>query len=413
MIYSRSLPALGTERARILHNRFGSPLNLSTTPYGALQTVVDETIFDNKQVGLEASEILFATSTTGDGAIAYQQLRSSTALTVTAAGSAIRQTRARLNYQPRKRQKIEQTFITHSISGDTIVRCGYFDENNGVFFEQTASGLAFVLRSDVSGAVVETIIPRSAWQDQLDGAGPSGYTFETAAAQLLYFDLTWLGVGIVTAGIIWNEEYIPLAKFEHSQLLSSVYMRDPNQSVRWEISSTAGGGELEAICCSVSSEGGHTPLAIPRADYVTGAVAAGSAITEIMSGRLNSDSSATIYPTSFDIDATGNATGVVVLAYNANLTGAVSWRAPRGSGGASSHVEINHTARTAATIADVGHILTASRLAPKSIGSISLTRLTVAGRDVDGTRDQFNMLLINESVNAAVINITVNWLELT
>jgi hypothetical protein len=55
-------------------------------------------------------------------------------------------------------------------------RVGYFDDNNGIFFQQTNGNKRWVIRSSVSGTPVDTeFASQTDWNiDKLNGEGPSG-----------------------------------------------------------------------------------------------------------------------------------------------------------------------------------------------------------------------------------------------
>lgn len=412
MLASRPLPAIGAERARILYDRFGRPLNLTTNEFGALSVAEDETIFDSKQIFKQAPAILFDTLGTGDGSVTYQQQRSATQLQVTGSGSAIRRTRRPFNYQPAKRLKADLSYVPSELSGNATLRLGMFNDTNGVFLRQRSGGdLAVVIRSDVTGSVVEDEILRRDWLDPLDGQR-STYQLTNDRAQIFWISYAWLGVGSVACGFRWGDHYVPIAIWEHAQELSQVYMRTPCLHVGWELSATYGSGSVDAICCSVNSEGGHTPLAVPRGDFADGITCPAGAITEIISGRLLSGSSATVYPTGFEVELAGNAYGHILLCYNPTWSaGVASWRAPQGED-TTSHVQLTHTARTVGSLPDVGHILASKRATARSAAALQAGGLVALGCAIDGTPDELSVLFHNTSVSTGTISTDIGWVEL-
>lgn len=218
------------------------------------------TLVDNAQI-YDNSPLSWETSTNGTGASAtYQSARSSTSLVSGTAngGYAIYQS-PYVRYQPGKSQFIVITAVLGAAVTNSTKRVGYFDDNNGIFFQLSSSGLAVVSRSSVSGGVVDTSVLQSAWNlDKLDGTGASGITLDTNKAQIFVIDLQWLGVGRVRCGFSLNGQIVYAHEFLNANSVTSVYMQSANLPVRYESrnSAASAGATLEAICASVLSEGG-------------------------------------------------------------------------------------------------------------------------------------------------------------
>jgi len=127
------------------------------------------------------------------------------------------------------------SFVSGSAVQDTRKLYGYFDDNNGLFFEvgtnPTAgtTGLFFVRRSGVSGAPVEYPVAQASWNlDTLDGSGdagnPSGIQLLPDNVQILVFDLQFLGAGRVRAGFDIGGQIVYAHEFDNANVLSTVYM---------------------------------------------------------------------------------------------------------------------------------------------------------------------------------------------
>jgi hypothetical protein len=140
-------------------------------------------------------------------------------------------------------------------------RTGYYDDENGVFLEQTGDGnLYFVLRSFVGGSVSERRVVQSDWnEDHCDGNGFSKFNLDITKTQLTNFDFQWLGVGSVRCGFVHENEFVYAHTFHNSNVLANVYMSTPNLPVRCEIKNTGttGGAFMDQICSTVMSEGGY------------------------------------------------------------------------------------------------------------------------------------------------------------
>lgn len=213
---------------------------------------------------------------------------------------AIHQTKFYHHYQPGKSQLIYSSINFYAPNRNVTKRTGYFDDDNGIYFEQvgsdTANGsivspttqtLNWVIRTYVGGSpneanYVTTIngvpytykrrVPQSEWNvDPCDGTGPSGFNLDITKTQLIWIDFQWLGVGRVRCGFVHDGEIIIAHEYYNSNVLPVVYISNPNLPVRCEIrnTGTTPGGYLDQVCASVMSEGGYVESGIDWAVYTT------------------------------------------------------------------------------------------------------------------------------------------------
>jgi len=184
------------------------------------------------------------------------------------ASRAVHQTKLYHQYQPGKSQLILSSFVFKAAVPNVTKRTGYFDDRNGIYFEQTGNGtLNWVIRNYVTGAPVETgnRIPQSQWNvDPCDGSGPSGFDLDITKTQLIFIDFQWLGVGRVRCGFVHNGAMIIAHEYFHSNERDTVYISNPNLPVRCEIlnTGTTVGGSFDQICSTVQSEGGYQETGI-------------------------------------------------------------------------------------------------------------------------------------------------------
>lgn len=184
------------------------------------------------------------------------------------ASRAVHQTKLYHQYQPGKSQLILSSFVFKAAVPNVTKRTGYFDDRNGIYFEQTGNGtLNWVIRNYVTGAPVETgsRIPQSQWNvDPCDGSGPSGFDLDITKTQLVFIDFQWLGVGRVRCGFVHNGGMIIAHEYFHSNESDTVYLSSPNLPVRCEIlnTGTTVGGSFDQICSTVQSEGGYQETGI-------------------------------------------------------------------------------------------------------------------------------------------------------
>jgi hypothetical protein len=180
---------------------------------------------------------------------------------------AIHQTKMYHNYMPGKSQLIKSTINFYSATTNVTKRTGYYDDLNGIYFEQNGAGvLSFVIRTDTSGTASDARRAiQSSWnKDRCDGTGPSGFNLDITKTQIFFTDFQWLGVGRVRCGFVHNGQTIVAHEFYNSNNLPTVYMSNPNLPIRCEILNTGAtaGGYFDQICSTVVSEGGYVESGI-------------------------------------------------------------------------------------------------------------------------------------------------------
>jgi hypothetical protein len=213
---------------------------------------------------------------------------------------AIHQTKFYHHYQPGKSQLIYTSINFRAPHRNVTKRTGYFDDRDGIYFEQVGSNTAdgttvststqtlnWVIRTYVGGSPSEATfnttvnglaytykrrVPQSEWNvDPCDGTGPSGFKLDITKTHLCWIDFQWLGVGRVRCGFVHNGALITAHEYYHSNILPTVYMSNPNLPVRCEIrnTGTTPGGAFDQICASVMSEGGYVESGIDWSVYST------------------------------------------------------------------------------------------------------------------------------------------------
>ncbi|MEX0598903.1 MAG: hypothetical protein WD512_20635, partial [Candidatus Paceibacterota bacterium] len=177
---------------------------------------------------------------------------------VSGVGEAFAQTYMYAPYQPGKSHLIFVTFVFGAAATGVTKRVGYFETRNGIYFEQTATGLNIVQRSDVSGSVVNDVISQVNWNtDTMDGLGPSAIVFNPLAAQVLFIDLQYLGHGIVRVGLFIDGCIFIMHQFNNSNNLLVPYMGTATLPVQAVITGSVGSSAstLKFKSASVQTEG--------------------------------------------------------------------------------------------------------------------------------------------------------------
>lgn len=195
------------------------------------------------------------------GSITYLPNEQAARMTVTGvnAASAVLQSHQYYRYQAGKAQWVRQS-LYHADVGQTnqVRRWGYFDAQNGLFFQLSGTTLSVVRRTYTSGAAVDTAVAQSAWNyDKMDGTGPSGYRLDITKAQIYEIEFQHLAVGNVWFRI----NGILVHKFVNAGQLAAPYMTSANLPVRFEITNTgvSTGSSMTPICTSVECSGGTEP----------------------------------------------------------------------------------------------------------------------------------------------------------
>ena len=147
----------------------------SIDAFGRMRVSEPVLLLDSKRVG-GVPDVFMTEATSGTASTLYRQDRASTTLTAgPGVGTATRQTKVRAVYQPGKSLLVFQTFVCGVDGVGSTQEVGYFDDENGVFLRYSNGSPSFVIRSSVTGAPVETVIPQDDWSnDSFDGLGPSG-----------------------------------------------------------------------------------------------------------------------------------------------------------------------------------------------------------------------------------------------
>ena len=255
-------------------------------------------IFDSHQVTTDDEDAWEQLVVGGGSSVTYVQQRSSTTLECgTGVGDrVVRQSRLYIPAVPGRSNLLMAT----GVLGDAVVgvkkRIGYFDDNDGMFFELDGDGTFYVvIRSSASGSVVDSRIAQEDWNvDKLDGFSLTGGELDIDGPQVFMLDFQGLGVGTVRFGF----EYDGLTHYVHAQESAGhdavegagAFMKTFILPVRYEVYNVDGGNtaSLEQITSSFSSEGGYSNVGL---EYVASngiAKRSISARTPILAVRLSS-----------------------------------------------------------------------------------------------------------------------------
>jgi hypothetical protein len=230
--------------------------------FGRLRVSEPYTIFDAKfTYGTE--EGLFFTNPNGAGTATFLPNESAWLLSVgtTAGDKVVRESFKSFLYLPGKSHSITMTGVMGAPVTNVRQQIGYFDDKDGVFFEQTTGGLSVVLQTSVTGSVVKNVFLQASWnRDKLDGTGPSGVIIDPSKAQIFIIDFQWLGVGRVRYGFNIAGQNVYCHEINNANNVMTTYMRTAQLPLRYVIENlgiTTAPTTLRQICSTVASEGGY------------------------------------------------------------------------------------------------------------------------------------------------------------
>jgi hypothetical protein len=297
------------------------------------------TLFDSQNRHFENSK--WATSNTASSNTEYKTNESSVYLNVgTGSGNkVIRETTKVFAYQPGKSLLVLNSFVMNEQKTNLRQRVGYFSEQNGVYFENDGTGNYFVLRSFVSGSVVNTRVAQANWNgDKFNGTGysaqNSGIEYQNGInitkGNILWMDIEWLGVGDVRCGFVVDGKFVIAHTFHNDNVSTAAYMTTACLPLRYEIENTGvtqSASTLKQICSSVISEGGYELYGRPRTVGLqpTPGVSLATAGTyyPLLSIRLNPDyPDSIVVPKHLDILPISASNYRYKIIQNATLTGA-------------------------------------------------------------------------------------------
>ena len=175
----------------------------------------------------------------------------------------VRQSRPYHRYQPGKTMYMASAVNFGGPAVGQFQRVGFFDDGNGIFFEQGApstgnlAGMSVVIRSDVNGLPVDTKIDYTQWSD------PSGIrsSLDWTKLQMIWMEFAWYGAGCLRWGVVLNGEPFILHEAGQGNVNQNAWARTGNLPVRYEQRDTGSGVPSTLIHYGVSVivEGGRDP----------------------------------------------------------------------------------------------------------------------------------------------------------
>lgn len=190
----------------------------------------------------------------GGGTVTHKPLEDLVEFAVTTSGDKVtRQTR----YHHHDASEATLVFATFEVveANNSTIRVGYFDDQNGVFLKIDSNmNASIVLRSNVSGSVVDTEINQADW----NLSNLEGFDFTNINSFLCEFQ--WMHACRLQVGLLVEGYPVYAHDIVASEITSNAFMTTLNLPIRWEIernATTDTSGKLKQGSCAIVGAGGY------------------------------------------------------------------------------------------------------------------------------------------------------------
>jgi hypothetical protein len=380
------------------------------------------TLFEhNNQYGTNVFK--WDTSTSGTGTLTDPSSAGTSGATVLATGgtvsgaSAVRQTRQHFRYQIGKSLFGGCSFVFGTGVTNVVKMVGYYNQLNGVYLQQNGTTINIGVRTNASGSEVDTLIPQSSWNvDQLNGSGPSGYTFNANDIN----DFRWEFFG--TIGIKFYMYCNGTFQLIHTiQNASNNSFDAPvflNLTIRQEIynnGTAAATSSMSVYNANLMSEGADTVF--PTYDFCAGngitsiAVTTARPVLSIQAKTTGPNSArnyGSILPVSFWIYASGSA--YIQLYINGTLTGP-SWTSVAAT--SITNYDISSTAITGGAIIGAGYLggVSAGPAGSAYVQVPAAQQFPLVYSALLNTQDTLSVV-VTSFTGSISVNASINWSEI-
>ena len=376
------------------------------------------TVFDSQQRYQQSDKWNYTTTTGGSTSYDTNGSLLNYRTSLASGAEVIGETYKVMPYQPGKSLFIMQSCYFGAAQANHRQRTGYFGAQNGVYFEQDGTDYNFVLRSYISGSVVETRKLKGTWNyDNLDGTGPSGINISNFNSSfLMWVDIEWLGVGDVKVGFVLNGKLIICHIFKNTPAggfpISGTYMTTACLPLRYEITNTGTvttSGNLKQICSTVISEGGYTgfqrsynaSLRTAERNLVNENVLYPVISIRLASGRLDS----IVLPASVSSIVTSNQNILYRLISNGTLSSGTSW-VTHSNGNVQIDTSSTYLASGSGNDIVGGYIATQGQIEVAGLNDFEFQ----LGRTLGGVSDTLTLAMAGTSPNTKVLA-DLGWYE--
>lgn len=374
--------------------------------FGRLRVSEVTSLLDIKQL-YDKDPLFIDEVISGNGTSTYNNGDSSTTMkTISNGDYVIRQTKQVTNYQSGKSHQIFTTFYSFEPETNIIKRVGYFSSSTLAPYNTSYDGLYLessnnTVSVNIAKNGVISTVPQSQWNlDKLDGTGPSGLKINWTKDQILEIDFEWLGVGRVRWSVVVDGKIVTFHETLNAQNIQGVYMKYPNQPLRWEIRQIGTGtGNFTHVCASVGTEGSLNTLGTERTINTNGnAVAANSLNTKymVLGIRLNANKTHSVIDIlDLTLLSTTNDNYYYELILNPNVTNPVNFTTMQDS-------TIQYVIGTGTTTINNGTVVASGYVTQLEAKEKIISSALRLGSTINGTSDVMYLTVIPLSVNMNV-----------
>lgn len=235
---------------------------------GRLKVTSQQNIFD-ADFEYSTQPLRWENYTAGSGTIAAAPILGGVKMNITGSSGdlTIRQSRPYHRYQPGKTMAMNTAINFGGPNANQYQRVGFFDDSNGVFFEQgppTAQnpyGMAVVWRTSTSGLPVDTKFyqTNSSGYSDWNGDATVRNLLNWNNIQMLFIEYAWYGAGLVRWGVMINGEPIILHQIGFGNYANQqiAWSKTGNLPVRYEQrnAGASSAAQLVHFGVSVTAEG--------------------------------------------------------------------------------------------------------------------------------------------------------------
>jgi len=399
-----------------------NPSNIDT--FKRIRTSELSNLYETNQIynknTLKEDEYVF-----GTGSISYDVNTSMNTLSVSANNDrVIRQTRVYTHYQPGKSFLIFLTGIINNGTNDstTTSRIGYFDDNNGLFFEYSNETMYVVMRSYETGSAVDTKVSQDNWNyDTLNGYGISRLNISFSDYLIYTINFSWLGAGIVEMGIYYAGTHYLLHRFRNINI-TVPYITTPHLPGRFEIVSSGGSGSMKEACISINSETSQELIGQIFSIGTTSGRTVNNTEDFIMGIKLSDNSRRNVILKTISLICTskGNIEYKIYLVLSPSSTPITDAGVNNGfvSVNTNSVVEYNITGtafdNSNAILLYQGYFSTLQNIGTRQLSNTNDPIYLTAGIGIDGFKSDYIVVTGRNisGTNNETINCTLNWIEI-
>lgn len=352
-------------------------------------------LFDGKVLFAEDNE-LFTSGGTGTATWINQ----SVVLSVAPGQYEIRQSRQYFPYASGYPKVAEITFQDFQLQAGVIKRYGLFSSSatapytanyDGWYVESNGDDNTYYLVV-VNNGTEKLRLPWTQWSGY---ANIADYNWENFTVTLT--DFLWLGGAVLRTFLKTDVGFVLAHQFDYSGTAKGVFMRSPNQPLRYEIRSTTGSGTFTTICSQVATEGavsvtGKTSAIFNSTPLNTNTVGVTYALRGVRS--LASRRDAAVRINSFGAAITTADSGILLLLRNPTLSAPLAWATVG---------DFQEGTATTQTVNNLGWVVAAFPMnAAGTAVSIPNSSLSWLSIDLNNVPDEFILAYTALTTNQAV-----------